>query len=94
MNDLIQVNFDAQTVSARTLYKKLEVTDRFSRWFERQLQFGFVENENFTSVKTSAVVNNGAERELQDYQLSVDMAKLVCQNGYPNSAYMCNLNIP
>lgn len=78
MNELIEVNFDKQTVSARELYKQLEVTDRFSRWFERMLAYGFIENEDFTGVKTSTVVNNGAEIELRDYELSVDMAKHIC----------------
>ena len=78
MNELITVNFDTQTVSARELYAELEVTDRFSRWFERMTAYGFTENEDFTSVKSSTVVNNGAERELQDYDLSVDMAKHIC----------------
>lgn len=78
MNELITVNFDTQTVSARELYAELEVTDRFSRWFERMTAYGFTENEDFTSVKSYTVVNNGAERELQDYDLSVDMAKHIC----------------
>lgn len=78
MNELIIVDFDKQTVSARELYKQLEVTDRFSRWFERMLAYGFVENEDFTGVKSSTLVNNGAEINLQDYELSVDMAKHIC----------------
>lgn len=78
MNDLVTVNFDAQTVSARELYKGLEVTDRFSRWFSRMIEYGFIENSDFTSVKSSTVVNNGAEIELQDYDVTVDMAKHIC----------------
>ena len=78
MNEIIKVNNDTQTVSARELYKELEVTDRFSRWFERMIAYGFTENEDFTGVKTSTLVNNGAEIDLQDYELSVDMAKHIC----------------
>lgn len=66
------------SVSARDLYAELEVTDRFSRWFERMAAYGFDENIDFTSVKSSTLVNNGAERELQDYDLTVDMAKHIC----------------
>lgn len=80
MNELLSVNFDTQTVSARDLYEKLEISKRFSAWFETNSQ-GFVEGEDFTSVlKGTEVQNNGGiqVRELQDYNLTVDMAKHLC----------------
>ena len=77
MNELITVNFDTQTVSARELHNALGIEKRFSAWFETNSQ-GFVEGEDFTSVLSGTVVNNGATRELQDYELSVDMAKHIC----------------
>ena len=77
MNEPISVNFDTQTVSARELHKALGIEKRFSAWFETNSQ-GFIENEDFTSVLSGTVVNNGATRELQDYELSVDMAKHIC----------------
>lgn len=33
------------------------------------------ENVDFTSVQNCTVVNNGATRELQDYRITLDMAK-------------------
>ena len=75
VNELILVNVDNQTVSARELHKKVGSTERFSSWFERQLQFGFVENEDYTGCKK---FNTLANQELQDYELSVDMAKHIC----------------
>ena len=77
MNEIITVNTNTQTVSARELHKGLCIEKRFSAWFEANSQ-NFIEGEDFTSVLTSTVVNNGAERELQDYALSVDMAKHIC----------------
>ena len=77
MNELVTVNFDTQTVSARGLHKALGIEKRFAAWFETNSQ-GFIENEDFTSVLSGTVVNNGATRELQDYELSVDMAKHIC----------------
>lgn len=77
MNELVKVDFDTQTVSARELHGKLNIEKRFSAWFETNSK-GFVEGEDFTSVLSGTVVNNGAQRELQDYAVSVDMAKHIC----------------
>ena len=76
MNDLLTINYDSgqPTVSARDLHQKLGIEKRFSAWFEANSS-GFIENEDFTSVLTSTVVNNGAERPLQDYSMTTDMAK-------------------
>ena len=76
------INYDSEqpTVSARELHKSLEISKRFSAWFETNSQ-GFIENEDYTSVLTGTEVqNNGGVqiRELQDYSLSVDMAKHIC----------------
>ena len=80
MKELLKINYEAEqpTVSARDLHTALEITDRFSRWFERMLAYGFCSGNDYTSVKSSTVVNNGAEREILDYQISVDMAKQIC----------------
>lgn len=79
---MIPINYDGEqpTVSARALHTGLEVSRRFSVWFETNSQ-GFVENEDYTSVRESTEVrNNGGVqmRELQDYSLTVDMAKHIC----------------
>lgn len=77
MNELFNVttNGDKLTLSARELYKELNIAGRFSRWFEQMSEYGFEENVDFTSVQNCTVVNNGAMRELQDYQITLDMAK-------------------
>lgn len=75
MSELVKVDFDTQTVSARELHKQVGSTERFSAWFERQLQYGFAENEDYTGCKT---FNTLAKQELQDYNLTVDMAKQIC----------------
>ena len=74
MKELIKVTEQngEQLVSARELYNFLEVTERFSNWFERQMQFGFEESINFTGCK---FFNTQANQELQDYILKIDMAK-------------------
>ena len=73
----IQVKNDRQLVNARDLYKGLEVKRRFSAWWEQNSK-GFEENEDFTSVLTSTVVANGARKPIQDYLVTIDMAKELC----------------
>ena len=75
MNEIIKVNNDTQTVSARDLHELVGSTERFASWFERQLQYGFEENTDYTGCKT---FNTLAHQELQDYSLSIDMAKQIC----------------
>ncbi|ART99202.1 antA/AntB antirepressor family protein [Lactobacillus gasseri] len=78
-NELINVTVkdDQQLVRARDLYKGLGIKRRFSAWWEQNSD-GFEENVDFTSVLTSTVVNNGARKEIQDYALTIDMAKQLC----------------
>lgn len=77
MNELIKVTTnenDEQLVSARDLHRGLKVKTRFSQWVTQNFK-PFREGIDFTSVVKTTVVNNGALRELQDYALSVEMAK-------------------
>ncbi|MGA6102127.1 antA/AntB antirepressor family protein [Psychrobacter pocilloporae] len=69
----IQENKDLQqAVSARDLYGFLQPSERFGNWFERQLQYGFVENVDYVGCE---VFNALARQSLQDYFLSIDMSK-------------------
>lgn len=74
MDNLINVNYDNNriTLSARELHEFLELTERFSTWFERMKQYGFVENIDYLGRK---VFNTLARQELQDYEITLDMAK-------------------
>lgn len=76
----IQVKNHRQLVSARDLYKGLEIKTRFSLWVKQNFKV-FEEGQDFTSVVTTTEVqNNGGtqRRELQDYLLTIDMAKELC----------------
>lgn len=80
MKEVLTVNYDSEqpTVSARELYKSLEVSKRFSSWFETNSQ-GFIENEDFIGVYLKVQGNQyGGEQKIQDYALTVDMAKHLC----------------
>lgn len=63
------------TVSARALHTGLGISERFQSWFNRQLQYGFTENADYVGCKE---FNTLAKQELQDYMISVDMAKQIC----------------
>lgn len=75
MNEILKVDVDTQTVSARELHEKLHISTRFNDWFPRMCEYGFVENEDFYS-KMSKTENGG--RPSKDYEISVDMAKQIC----------------
>lgn len=77
MKELIKITEQngVQAVSARELHKFLESKERFSEWFKRMISYGFVENEDFTSVVFPTLVNNGAQRDLDDFALTLDTAK-------------------
>ena len=75
MDELITVNFDTQTVSARELHEQLHIGTRFNDWFPRMTEYGFVEGTDFYS-KMSKTDNGG--RPSTDYEISVDMAKQIC----------------
>ena len=47
----------------------------------------FRENIDFTSVVTTTLVNNGAERELQDYALTIETAKRIAMMSGTDKGY-------
>lgn len=76
--ELIKISQNAEgqsVVSARDLHAFLGSAERFSDWCNRMFTYGFVENQDYTSVGKSTVVGNGAKRDLQDYALTLDTAK-------------------
>jgi anti-repressor protein len=75
MNEVLKVDFDTQTVSARELHEQLHIGTRFNDWFPRMCEYGFSEGSDFYS-KMSKTENGG--RPSTDYDISVDMAKQIC----------------
>ena len=78
MENLIPVNYDAEqpTVSARELYKKLNIGTKFTTWFERMKAYGFSEGNEFLPEVGETSEQGG--RPATDYQISIDMAKQIC----------------
>ena len=78
MNEILKVDFDTQMVSARELHSALEVSKRFSAWFETYSNT-FIEGEDYRGAYLKVRSNQyGGEKELQDYNMTVDMAKHIC----------------
>lgn len=91
MNGLIKVTTkgDTQVVSARDLHRELKVKTRFSLWVKQNFKH-FRESIDFTSVVVNTEVqNNGGIqiRELQDYALSVEMAKHIAMMAGTEKGY-------
>lgn len=77
MNELVKVNFDTQTISARELHSTLNIGTKFTTWFERMCEYGFTEgNEFFPKMGETSKQCGG--RPSADYDISVDMAKQIC----------------
>lgn len=73
----VTVQNDQQLVSARELHKGLGIKRRFSAWWE-QNSAEFEENIDFQPVLISTPRENRGSIELQDYALTIDMAKQLC----------------
>jgi phage anti-repressor protein len=75
--ELIKIDFDKQTVSARVLYAFFEIGERFSKWWQRMVLYGLEKNVDFTTVPFGTVVNQGGIKEIGDYLLTIEAAKHV-----------------
>lgn len=75
----IKVEDNQQLVSARDLHKALEVKKRFSAWKEQNFK-DFEEGTDFTGVPEGTPVKggNGNVQYLDDYAVTLDMAKELC----------------
>lgn len=77
----VEVKNDTQVVSARELYKGLNIKKRFSSWVSDNFK-DFIEDIDFKGVLISTPFNpkypDGKQQELQDYAITISMAKELC----------------
>lgn len=78
MDDLININMDTQTVSARELHEKLNIGTEFAKWFSRMCEYGFSTGNDYSEVIVKNDENSKGGRPATDYSISVDMAKQIC----------------
>jgi len=77
MEEILKVDYDKQTVSARGLHERLNIGTEFRKWFPRMCEYGFAENEDYERVSQKCPTLGG-EQTMVDYELSLDMAKQIC----------------
>lgn len=95
MTELFPIKYsdtDEPKVSARELHKALEIEKRFSAWFETNSQ-GFVIGDDYSNpyleVRVQKEGNREVQREIEDYDLSVDMAKHICLMSRTDKGKQC-----
>lgn len=77
MNQLITTTTNEQgeiIVSGRELHEFLEVKTPYTQWFERMIEYGFLENVDFIGLSQKSEKPQGG-RPTQDHALRIDMAK-------------------
>lgn len=66
-----------QVVSARELYKHLNLKHHFTDWIKQSFEY-FQEKVDYIYTETSVDVGNGGKRTVDDYAVTLDMAKQLC----------------
>lgn len=77
MNELINVTLNDNhepVVSGRQLHEALEVKTKYSDWFNRMIDYGFAENQDFLLLKNEQQTGRGGHNRV-DHIIKLDMAK-------------------
>lgn len=77
MNEIIKVTLDDEhdpIVSGRQLHEALEVKTPYSMWFDRMVEYGFTENQDFLLNNFVKQTGRGGHNKL-DHIIKLDMAK-------------------
>ena len=78
MNELIKIEVKdgQQLVSGRELHKFLEIKTPYTQWFERMVEYGFVENTDFIPVSQKSESGGiSGVKVVQDHLMTLNMAK-------------------
>ena len=89
MNELLRIDYERQTVSARELYKKLEVKYDFKRWVDSNFRL-FVENKDYFAGHTDVRGNQyGGIQTILDFDLTINMAEHICLMSQTDKGMEC-----
>lgn len=77
MNKIISVKNEngELLVSARELYKGLEIKTQYTKWINRMFEYGFEENIDYISISQKRLTVQGNETTYFDHILKIDCAK-------------------
>lgn len=77
MNKLINVTLNDNhepIVSGRQLHEALDVKTKYADWFNRMIDYGFAENQDFLLLKNEQQTGRGGHNKV-DHVIKLDMAK-------------------
>lgn len=77
MNEVITVTLNDKhepVVSGRQLHEALEVKTKYADWFNRMIDYGFAENQDFLLLKNEQQTGRGGHNKV-DHIIKLDMAK-------------------
>lgn len=77
MNELINVTLNDShepVVSGRQLHEALGVKTKYADWFNRMIEYGFTENQDFLLLKNEQQTGRGGHNKV-DHVIKLDMAK-------------------
>lgn len=77
MNNLINVTLNENhepIVSGRQLHEALGVKTKYADWFNRMIEYGFTENQDFLLLKNEQQTGRGGHNKV-DHIIKLDMAK-------------------
>lgn len=77
MNEIIKVTLNDEhdpVVSGRQLHEALEVKTKYADWFNRMIDYGFTENQDFLLLKNEQQTGRGGHNRV-DHIIKLDMAK-------------------
>lgn len=75
---LHEENDGSVAVMGRDLHEFLEIETPYKKWFDRMVEYGFIENQDFNLDKNVRVQFEGSRvvnREVADHVMTIDMAK-------------------
>ena len=92
MNELVKITYvgERPTVSGRELHKALGISTKYTDWFSRMCEYGFLESHDYCSIlrnRSDGLPGKGSK----DHLMSLDMAKELCMIQRTDIGKKCRL---